>query len=88
MLIRPSFILFMAPSVVCLSRQLRNKVLIRQNNRCGLCKANFSRMIPHEIHHLNHIPKDNNSSNLLALCANCHSAHHRYNVCVYPYFEN
>ena len=42
-------------------------------------------MIPHEIHHLNHEHKDDRSSNLLALCCNCHSAHHRYGVSVYPW---
>jgi 5-methylcytosine-specific restriction endonuclease McrA len=76
-------ILFLPP-VLSLSRQTRNNVLLRQNNKCGLCKSNFTRMVPHEIHHLNHIPKDNNSSNLIALCANCHSAHHRFNVPVFP----
>lgn len=70
-----------------LRQTLRRKVLIRQRNKCGLCNCNFSIMRPHEIHHLNHNPKDNNSSNLLALCANCHTAHHRFGVAVMPFYK-
>ena len=66
---------------------IRNKILVRQNNKCGLCKKKFSKIIPHEIHHLNGIHNDNTLSNLLALCCNCHAAHHRFNVSVYPYYD-
>jgi hypothetical protein len=71
-----------------LHQSIRNTIINRQVNVCGLCKTEFSRMVPHEIHHLNHNSTDNRVHNLLALCANCHSAHHRYNVNVYPYFGN
>ena len=67
---------------------LRNRVLLRQGNHCGLCAAHFSRMVPHEIHHVNHNKTDNIDSNLIALCANCHTAHHRFGVDVQPYFGN
>ena len=70
-----------------LRQTLRREVILRQRNRCGLCHCEFSMMCPHEIHHLNRNPKDNNSSNLLALCANCHAAHHRFGVAVMPFFE-
>ena len=70
-----------------LQQNLRFEIINRQGNICGLCKTRFSRMVPHEIHHLNHNPKDNRKFNLLALCSNCHSAHHRYGVDVYPYFN-
>ena len=80
-----SYLLFIAQG---LQRSVRFDIINRQGNVCGLCKTKFSKMIPHEIHHLNHNPKDNRNFNLLALCANCHSAHHRYGIKVYPYFEN
>ncbi len=71
-----------------IQQSLRNKVVVRQGNACGLCNCNFSKMMPHEIHHLNHNPKDNRPSNLLALCANCHTAHHRFGIPVYPFNYN
>ncbi len=71
-----------------LQKSIIFNVIDRQGNKCGLCKTKFCRMVPHEIHHLNHNSTDNNKSNLLALCPNCHSAHHRYGVPVYPYFAN
>ena len=67
---------------------VRNKILCRQDNKCGLCKKNFSKMVPHEIHHINGVPNDNDINNLLALCCNCHSGHHRFNISVKPYFNN
>lgn len=70
-----------------IAQNLKRTVLIRQHNYCGLCQTRFSKYVPHEIHHLNHIATDNNSSNLVALCANCHSAHHRFNVSVKQSFR-
>ena len=80
-------LLIVLTNIRALQQHLRNKILIKQNNECGLCKIKFCRMIPHEIHHLNHNTSDNKENNLLALCCNCHSAHHRYNVSVKPYFK-
>lgn len=71
-----------------IAQSLKRSVLIRQQNYCGLCRARFSKYVPHEIHHLNHISTDNNSTNLVALCANCHSAHHRFDVSVKQVFTN
>ena len=68
------------------SQRVRRIVILRQNNRCGMCNDTFTIMKPHEIHHLNHQSKDNNITNLLALCANCHSAHHRFDVPAKPFF--
>ena len=79
-------LLIVLTNIRALQQHLRNKILIKQNNECGLCKTPFSKMVPHEIHHLNHNTTDNGENNLLALCCNCHSAHHRYNVSVKPYF--
>lgn len=66
---------------------MRREVILRQNNLCGICNENFSTMKPHEIHRLNHDAKDNNATNLLALCANCHTAHHRYGVPALPFIR-
>tara|TARA_B100000902_G_C27072769_1_gene794891 strand:+ start:506 stop:838 length:333 start_codon:yes stop_codon:yes gene_type:complete len=69
---------------------LRDQVILRQKNLCGKCERPFSKMVPHEIHHLNHNKTDDDPYNLLALCSNCHSAHHRFGVLVkpiYPYHE-
>ena len=79
-------LLLILTNIRALQQHLRNKILIKQHNECGLCKTRFSKMVPHEIHHVNHNASDNNENNLLALCCNCHSAHHRYNVSVKPYF--
>ena len=70
-----------------LRQTLRREIILRQNNLCGLCDEKFTKMKPHEIHHLNHNPQDNNASNLLALCANCHTAHHRFGVSVMPFVK-
>ena len=71
-----------------IGQSLKRRVLIRQRNLCGSCQSKFSKFIPHEIHHFNNITTDNNCSNLVALCANCHSAHHRFNISVQQIFMN
>lgn len=68
-----------------LKQSLRREIILRQQNKCGNCMTSFTKMVPHEIHHLNHNPKDDNASNLLALCANCHAAHHRFGISVKPF---
>lgn len=87
MFFKKLIIICMLNTSLSLSSQMRNKVLLRQKNTCGMCKNQFTQMIPHEVHHLNHISNDNNFTNLLALCCNCHSAHHRYNISVLPYLK-
>ena len=82
-----NFLMFITFASAMVSRPLPRQVLDRQDNKCGLCRSDFSKMVPHEIHHLNHVHKDDRSSNLLALCANCHGAHHRYDVPVYPWLS-
>tara|TARA_A100001015_G_scaffold122856_1_gene136174 strand:- start:91 stop:408 length:318 start_codon:yes stop_codon:yes gene_type:complete len=81
------FAFYFCSETCCIQPLLRNKILSRQDNTCGLCKKKFTNMIPHEIHHLNAIHNDNSLSNLVALCCNCHAAHHRFNVSVYPYYN-
>jgi len=65
---------------------IRDRILLRQGNNCGLCEEPFSRMVPHEIHHINRNRTDNSDVNLIALCSNCHAAHHRFDVDVKPFF--
>lgn len=78
---------YISINVSGLRQTLRREIILRQINHCGLCQDKFTKMKPHEIHHLNHKPKDNNASNLLALCANCHTAHHRFGVSVMPFIN-
>lgn len=80
------FTCYFFSNIYCIQPILRNKILSRQDNKCGLCKNNFSKLVPHEIHHINHVSTDNDMNNLLALCCNCHSSHHRFNVSVKPFF--
>lgn len=81
------FSVLLTTDILALQYTLRNRILVKQNNKCGLCNVSFSKMIPHEIHHLNHNSTDNREDTLLALCCNCHAAHHRNNVSVKPYFK-
>ena len=80
-------LIILSTEMQALQCQMRNKILVKQNNECGLCNASFSKIIPHEIHHLNHNSSDNREYNLLALCCNCHAAHHRNNISVNPYLK-
>lgn len=82
------YTLLLITNINALNSNIRNYILRKQNNKCGLCYKNFSKLIPHEIHHINHNSSDNNEYNLLALCCNCHTAHHRYNVFVKPILKN
>jgi len=61
---------------------IRNIILRKQGNICGSCKTPFSHLVPHEIHHLDHNRKNNDLNNLIALCSNCHAAHHRFNLSI------
>lgn len=65
---------------------IRNIILRKQGNICGSCKTLFSHLVPHEIHHLDHNRKNNDLNNLIALCSNCHAAHHRFNLSIQPFF--
>ena len=69
-----------------LQQQLRDDILLKQNNICGSCYNPFSATVPHEIHHLNHNSSDNDANNLVAVCCNCHASHHRYNNKIKPFF--
>ena len=51
-----------------------------QDNQCLMCNKKFCKRVPHEIHHIDHNSKNNVLSNFVALCSNCHSGHHRYNL--------
>ena len=60
------FFVFLIRNNKCMiSFKLRDKILIRQNGKCCLCKTKFNKHIPHEIHHLNHNSSDNNIHNLI-----------------------
>ena len=75
------------PTVLGLNRVIRNHIINHQKGVCGRCHTPFSKYVPPEIHRINGVKRDIRSSNLIALCSNCHSAHHRYNVSIHPYFD-
>ena len=59
-------------------------ILDIQKNRCLICNQKFTKMVPHELHHVDHNRHNNTLYNFAALCANCHGAHHRYDA-TFPY---
>ncbi len=87
-IITSGILLYNSIYVDTLQQRIRDTILIRQKNTCGSCHTKFSDKVPHEIHHLNHNSSDNNLNNLLALCCNCHAAHHRFNMRVKPFFPD
>ena len=80
------FMIYNIINVFSLQQQIRDKILLKQNNICSSCYKPFSVMVPHEIHHINHNSSDNDVNNLVAVCCNCHASHHRYNKQINPYF--
>lgn len=50
------------------------RVLERDNYTCRLCgkKLEVNKQRQHNVHHINHNPKDNRMDNLELLCINCH----------------
>ena len=61
-------------------RVARPIILEIQKNRCLMCNQKFGRMVPHDMHHVDHNRHNNTLYNFVALCSNCHGAHHRYDV--------
>ena len=61
-------------------RVARPIILEIQQNRCLMCNQKFGRMVPHDMHHVDHNKHNNTLYNFAALCSNCHGAHHRYDV--------
>ena len=61
-------------------RVARPIILDIQKNRCLMCNQKFGRMVPHDMHHVDHNRHNNTLYNFVALCSNCHGAHHRYDV--------
>ena len=44
-------------------RKARPIILEAQDYKCLMCKQNFSKYVPHEIHHIDHDTKNNTLSN-------------------------
>jgi len=65
-------------------KSARPFILKIQKNKCLMCNQKFGRMVPHDMHHVDHDRNNNTLYNFAALCPNCHSAHHRNNV-QFPY---
>jgi 5-methylcytosine-specific restriction protein A len=60
------------------SKELREKILIRDNNRCRLCKYRFNESYSVQIHHVVPVSHggDDNELNLCTLCKDCHTKVH------------
>ena len=66
---------------VPMSKKKARPILLKlQKNKCLMCNNNFSKYIPYEIHHIDHNSKNNTLLNFAALCPNCHTSHHLYNI--------
>jgi hypothetical protein len=53
-------------------QSIRAKVLVRSRGKCEMCGDNLENVTPN-IHHKDGNPKNNEMTNLIALCPNCHS---------------
>lgn len=75
------------PSSLSINKMVRNNIISYQHNKCGHCRSSFTKLVPYEIHRMNGKKNDTRRNNLIALCSNCHNGHHRYNITIYPYFD-
>jgi 5-methylcytosine-specific restriction endonuclease McrA len=58
------------------TKTIKDKVLEKQNNKCGKCKISFNKVNP-QFDHKNGNHSDNSLRNCQALCANCHDSKSR-----------
>ncbi len=60
-----------------LSSYIKNYIFKKYNNKCARCGWNkrnpYTKNIPLEVEHIDGNYKNNNESNLILLCPNCHS---------------
>ena len=54
---------------------MKHELLVRSKGKCQKCGISLKGMKP-DIHHKNRNPSDNEISNLMVLCRNCHSKMH------------
>lgn len=54
----------------------RRQTLLRDQHRCCMCGRPEHKVSKLHIHHLDHDSTNNESDNLLTLCADCHRRHH------------
>lgn len=57
-------------------RSMRPIIMERDQYSCVAC-GNTQKLV---IHHVDHVPKHNESHNLITLCATCHAVHHKSKV--------
>ena len=72
-----------------MNKKLRTDILARDNHMCQKC--GYPNKYWLEIHHIDKNPRNNNPSNLITFCKQCHLEEHnrdihRYNSCM-GYFE-
>lgn len=66
--------------VVFSRKKWRDAIIEEQGGACYRCRTKFSSFVPPELHHVDHNNKNNTYDNLLVLCSNCHSGHHRFGI--------
>lgn len=64
-------------------RLMRPIILKRDKHACVAC-GKTKKLI---VHHVNHVPKQNEAHNLITLCATCHAIHHKSKVSPFPWLK-
>jgi len=64
-------------------RSMRPIILERDQYACVAC-GNTEKLV---IHHVNHVPIQNEAHNLITLCATCHAVHHKSKVSPFPWLK-
>ena len=64
-------------------RSMRPVILERDRFTCVAC-GNTEKLV---IHHVNHVPMQNEAHNLITLCTTCHAIHHKSKVSPFPWLK-
>lgn len=64
-------------------REMRPIILERDRHACVAC-GSTKKLI---VHHVNHVPMQNEAHNLITLCATCHAVHHKSKVSPFPWLK-
>ena len=64
-------------------RSMRPVILERDRYTCAVC-GNTEKLI---VHHVNHVPMQNEAHNLITLCATCHAVHHKSKISPFPWLK-
>ena len=64
-------------------REMRIVILERDRFTCVACGSSKKLVI----HHVNHVPMQNEAHNLITLCSTCHMVHHKSKVSPFPWLK-